>query len=478
MSEKFDVIVIGSGPAGYVGAIKCAQLGLKTACVEMEGGDAPSLGGTCLNVGCIPSKALLESSHKFLETKQDLAEHGINTGDVTMDVPAMMGRKDKIVKGLTDGVAMLFKANGITSLHGRGKLLAGKRVEVTSASGEVTEYEAENVILAAGSQSVDIPPAPLTDDLIVDSTGALEFQETPKRLGVIGAGVIGLELGSVWNYLGSEVVILEAQDRFLPMADQRLAKEANKIMSRQGLDIRLGARVMGTEVKGNEVIVSYQDSSGDQKITVDKLIVAVGRTPSTDGLVAPDAGITLDERGCIFVNDYCETDAPGIYAVGDIVRGPMLAHKGSEEGIMVAERICGHKSQVDFGRIPSVIYTHPELAWVGKTEEEVKATGEPYKVGQFPFAAIGRALAAGTAEGFVRIIADEATDRILGVHIIGPHASELIAQAVIALEFGSSSEDLALTVFAHPTFSEAIHEAALAVDGQAIHMANKRKKKK
>ena len=478
MSEKFDVIVIGSGPAGYVGAIKCAQLGLKTACVEVEGSDEPSLGGTCLNVGCIPSKALLESSHKFFETKQDLAKHGINTGDVTMDVPAMMDRKDKIVKGLTDGVAMLFKANGVTSLHGRGKLLAGKRVEVTSSSGEVSEYEAENVILAAGSKSVDIPPAPLTDDLIVDSTGALEFQATPKRLGVIGAGVIGLELGSVWNYLGSEVVILEAQDRFLPMTDQRLAKEANKIMSRQGLDIRLGARVMGTEIKDNEVIVSYQDSSGDQELAVDKLIVAVGRTPSTDGLVAPDAGITLDERGCIFVNEYCETAVPGIYAVGDIVRGPMLAHKGSEEGIMVAERICGHKAQVDFGRIPSVIYTHPELAWVGKTEEEVKATGEPYKVGQFPFAAIGRALAAGEAEGFVRIIADEATDRIVGVHIIGPQASELIAQAVIALEFGSSSEDLALTVFAHPTFSEAIHEAALAVDGQAIHMANKRKKKK
>ncbi|MBL4585368.1 MAG: dihydrolipoyl dehydrogenase [Pseudomonadales bacterium] len=478
MSEKFDVIVIGSGPAGYVGAIKCAQLGLKTACVEMEGADTPSLGGTCLNVGCIPSKALLESSHKFYETQKDLIKHGINTGEVTMDVPAMMGRKDNIVKGLTDGVAMLFKANGVTSIHGRGKLLAGKKVQVTAANGDVTEYEAENVILAAGSQSVEIPPAPLTEGFIVDSTGALAFEATPKRLGVIGAGVIGLELGSVWNYLGSEVVILEAQDRFLPMADQRMAKEANKLMSRQGLDIRLGARVMGTEVKGGEVVVSYQDAAGDQELVVDKLIVAVGRSPSTDGLVAPDTGVTLDERGSISVNDFCETDAPGVYAVGDIVRGPMLAHKGSEEGIMVAERICGHKAQVNFDCIPSVIYTHPELAWVGKTEEEVKATGEPYKVGQFPFAAIGRALAAGTPDGFVRVIADEATDRILGVHIIGPQASELIAQAVIALEFGSSSEDLALTVFAHPSYSEAIHEAALAVDGQAIHMANKRKKKK
>ena len=478
MSEKFDVIVIGSGPAGYVGAIKCAQLGLKTACIEMEGSDAPSLGGTCLNVGCIPSKALLESSHKFYETKRDLADHGIGVGDVTMDVPAMMARKDKIVSNLTSGVAMLFKANGVTSIHGRGQLLAGKKVEVTDASGNITEYEADNVVLAAGSRSVEIPPAPLTEGFIVDSTGALAFQETPKRLGVIGAGVIGLELGSVWNYLGSEVVILEAQDRFLPMADQRMAKEANKIMSRQGLDIRLGARVMGTEVKGDEVIVSYQDESGDQELVVDKLIVAVGRAPSTEGLVSPDSGINLDERGSIFVNDHCATDVPGVYAVGDMVRGPMLAHKGSEEGIMVAERICGHKAQVNFERIPSVIYTHPELAWVGKTEEQVKATGEPYKVGQFPFAAIGRALAAGESEGFVRIIADEATDRILGVHIIGPQASELIAQAVIALEFGSSAEDLALTVFAHPTFSEAIHEAALAVDGQAIHMANKRKKKK
>ena len=478
MSEKFDVIVIGSGPAGYVGAIKCAQLGLKTACVEMEGNDVPSLGGTCLNVGCIPSKALLESSHKFYETRQDLADHGIGVGDVTMDVPAMMARKDKIVSNLTSGVAMLFKANGVASIHGRGQLLAGKNVEVTDASGNITEYEADNVILAAGSRSVEIPPAPLTEGFIVDSTGALAFEETPKRLGVIGAGVIGLELGSVWNYLGSEVVILEAQDRFLPMADQRMAKEANKIMSRQGLDIRLGARVMGTEVKGDEVIVSYQDESGDQELVVDKLIVAVGRAPFTEGLVSPDSGINLDERGAIFVNDHCATDVPGVYAVGDMVRGPMLAHKGSEEGIMVAERICGHKTQVNFERIPSVIYTHPELAWVGKTEEQVKATGEPYKVGQFPFSAIGRALAAGESEGFVRIIADEATDRILGVHIIGPQASELIAQAVIALEFGSSAEDLALTVFAHPTFSEAIHEAALAVDGQAIHMANKRKKKK
>ncbi|MBV1914937.1 MAG: dihydrolipoyl dehydrogenase [Pseudomonadales bacterium] len=477
MSDKFDVIVIGSGPAGYVGAIKCAQLGLKTACVEMEGSDAPSLGGTCLNVGCIPSKALLESSHKFYETKLELADHGIGVGDVTMDVPAMMARKDKIVSNLTGGVAMLFKANGVTSIHGRGQLLAGKKVEVTDASGNVTEYEADNVILAAGSRSVEIPPAPLTEGFIVDSTGALAFQETPKRLGVIGAGVIGLELGSVWNYLGSEVVILEAQDRFLPMADQRMAKEANKIMSRQGLDIRLGARVMGTEVKGNEVVVSYQDASGDQELVVDKLIVAVGRTPSTEGLVSPDSGINLDERGSIFVNDFCATDVPGVYAVGDMVRGPMLAHKGSEEGIMVAERICGHKTQVNFETIPSVIYTHPELAWVGKTEEQVKATGEAYKVGQFPFAAIGRALAAGESEGFVRIIADEASDRILGVHIIGPQASELIAQAVIALEFGSSAEDLALTVFAHPTLSEAIHEAALAVDGNAIHMANKRKKK-
>jgi dihydrolipoamide dehydrogenase len=332
------------------------------------------------------------------------------------------------------------------------------------------------VILAPGSVPVDIPPAPLTDDLIVDSTGALEFQSVPKRLGIIGAGVIGLELGSVWNRLGSEVVVLEALDSFLPMADDRIARDGLKLLRGQGLDIRLGTRVMGAEVAAGAVNVSYQDKDGDQSLTVDKLIVAVGRRPYTEGLLDPDSGVNLDERGFLYVNDLCATDAPNVYAVGDVVRGPMLAHKGMEEGIMVAERIAGQKPLVNYDCVPSVVYTHPEIAWVGKTEQELKASGDAYNVGSFPFAANGRALAANDTDGFVKIIADAETDRILGVHILGAGASELIAQAVIAMEFDACAEDLGLTMFAHPTLSEAVHEAALGVAGHAVHMINRKKK--
>ncbi len=479
MSNKFDVIVIGGGPGGYVAAIRCAQLGLKTACVEKwqnkEGKQV--LGGTCLNVGCIPSKALLDSSHKYEEAHAKFEVHGISTGKVSMDVSTMLARKDQIVKNLTGGVAGLFKSNGVTSLEGTGKLLAGKQVEVTDFEGKTTTYEAENVIIATGSVPVNIPPAPLTDDIIVDSTGALEFDKVPKRLGVIGAGVIGLELGSVWGRLGAEVVVLEAQDNFLHLVDQAVAKEAKKLFTKQGMDIRLGARVTGTDVKRKKVTVTFQDAEGEKSEEFDKLIVAVGRRPYTEGLLSADCGVNMDERGFIHVDETCKTDAPGIWAVGDVVRGPMLAHKASEEGVMVAERIAGHKAQVNYDCIPSVIYTSPEIAWVGKTEEELKGDGESYNVGTFSFAANGRAMASTDTEGFVKIIADAETDRILGASVIGPSAGDLCQQLVVAMEFGSSAEDVGMMVFSHPTLSEAVHEAALSVNNAAIHKANRRVKK-
>lgn len=483
MSNKFDVIVIGSGPAGYVAAIRAAQLGLKTACIEKwkskEGKGVN--GGTCLNVGCIPSKALLDSSYKYHEAKDDLGIHGITTSGVKVDVPSMIARKDSIVKQLTGGIAGLFMANKVTALYGSGKLLAGKKVQLINLEGKEEILEADNVILATGSIPVNIPVAAVDNDVIVDSTGALEFQEIPKRLGVIGAGVIGLELGSVWNRLGSKVVCLEAMNDFLSIMDQQIAKETKKILSKQGLDIRLGCRVTGSEVKGKgkkkEVVVTFTDKDGNEKKeTFDKLIVCVGRRPFTDGLLAQDSGVKLDERGSIYVNDLCSTSAPGVWAVGDVVRGPMLAHKGSEEGVMVAERIAGEKTVMNYDIIPNVIYTHPEIAAVGKTEEQLKAEGEKYKVGIFPFAASGRAMAANDTDGMVKMIADEKTDRILGCHIVGPSAADLVQQVAIAMEFGSSAEDIGMTVFGHPTLSETVHEAALAVNGHAIHIANRKRR--
>ncbi len=478
MSEKFDVIVIGAGPGGYVAAIRAAQLGLKTACVEKWVDDKGKavLGGTCLNVGCIPSKALLDSTHKYHMAHDEFKIHGIKTSGVSMDVPAMIKRKDQIVKNLTGGIAGLFKANGVTLFEGAGKVLAGKKVEVTKHDGSTEVVDAENIIIAAGSVPVNIPPAPLTDDLILDNEGALNISETPKRLGVIGAGVIGLEMGSVWARLGSEVVVLEAMEEFMAFADADVAKDSQKLFKKQNLDIRLGARVTGTDIKGKEITVKYADASGEQEIVVDKLIVAVGRRPFTEGLLAGDCGVELDERGFISVNNQCFTGVPGVYAIGDAVRGPMLAHKASEEGVMVADIIAGHKAQINYDCIPGVIYTSPEIAWVGKNEQQLKAEGVKYKVGKFPFAASGRAMASQATDGFVKLIADEQTDRILGCHIVGGLASELIAQAVIAMEFGSTAEDLQLTVFAHPTVSEAVHEAALALDGHAIHVANRKKR--
>lgn len=478
MTQKFDVVVIGAGPGGYVAAIKAAQLGLKTACIEQyrdkEGKIA--LGGTCLNVGCIPSKALLDSSYKYHEAKEGFKVHGIEASGVTIDVGAMVGRKNTIVKNLTGGVSTLFKANGVTLLEGHGKLLANKQVEVTGADGNSEIVEAAHVILASGSRPIDIPPAPVDQKVIVDSTGALDFQAVPKRLGVIGAGVIGLELGSVWARLGAEVTVLEALDKFLPAADEQIAKEALKVLTKQGLKIRLGARVTGSEVQGEQVTVNFTDANGEQKETFDKLIVAVGRRPVTTDLLAPNSGVDLDERGYIFVNDHCETSVPGVYAIGDVVRGLMLAHKASEEGVVVAERIAGHKAQMNYDLIPAVIYTHPEVAWVGKTEQTLKAEGVEINVGTFPFAASGRAMAANDTTGLVKVIADAKTDRVLGVHVIGPSAAELVQQGAIAMEFGTSAEDLGMMVFSHPTLSEALHEAALAVNGQAIHVANRKKR--
>ncbi|MCY4011381.1 MAG: dihydrolipoyl dehydrogenase [Gammaproteobacteria bacterium] len=480
--DNYDVIVVGGGPAGYAAAIRAAQLGMRTACIDksVAKDGTPTLGGTCLNWGCIPSKALLDASHKYVEAREGLGTLGIGTGPLTLDIATMMAHKDGVVGKLTAGIGGLFEGNGVTALAGHGKLLAAqpgnRHVEFVPHDGEPQVLEATHVVLAPGSVPVDIAPAPLTEELIVDSTGALEFDSVPARLGVIGAGVIGLELGSVWGRLGSEVVMLEALPDFLPMADRRIGRDALREFKRQGLDIRLGTRVMSAAVNDGAVEVTYQDGDGDQTLTVDKLIVAVGRRPYTEGLLAADSGVNLDERGFLYVNDLCATDAPNVYAVGDVVRGPMLAHKGMEEGVMVAERIAGHKPLVNYDCVPSVIYTHPEIAWVGRTEDELKAAGDDYRIGTFSFGATGRALAANDATGMVKVVADAETDRILGVHVFGPQASELIAQAVIAMEFDASAEDLGLTMFAHPTLSEAVHEAALGVGGNAIHMLNRQRK--
>jgi dihydrolipoamide dehydrogenase len=478
MSDQYDVVVIGAGPAGYVAAIRCAQLGLNTVCVDNwrnAKGEA-ALGGTCINVGCIPSKALLEASEIFARVRDHGAQFGIRAKELTLDLAGMMAHKDKVVTDLTRGVATLFKANGVTAITGTGKLLPNKQVEVAAADGKTRTLSAEHVILATGSQAVPIGAAPLRDELIVDSSGALAFGAVPRRLGIIGAGVIGLELGSVWRRLGAEVVLLEAQESFLALADEQIAKEALKQFNAQGLDIRFGARVMASKVEGQKVVVDYQDKTGEHQETFSNLVVAVGRRPSTHGLSAPETGLLLDEWGLIHVDEHCRTNLPGVYAVGDVVRGPMLAHKGSEEGIMVAEVIAGGHGRVNYDTIPSVIYTLPEIAWAGKTEQALKKLGTPYKVGTFPFVANGRAKAMGEPSGFVKLLARADNDQLLGVHVIGPHASELIAEGVVAMEFGAAAEDLALTMFAHPTLSEAMHEAALSVHGRAIHVTQSKKR--
>lgn len=471
--QEFDVVVIGAGPGGYVAAIRCAQLGLKTACVEswINEQGKPALGGTCLNVGCIPSKALLDSSHHYVHMKHAASEHGINVSGVSMDVNRMIARKQEIVSMLTQGIAGLFRKNRIEWLQGHGRLLGGNKIEITANDGteDTITVAAAHIIIATGSVPASIPPAQVDQDKIVDSTGALAFNQAPRTLGIIGAGVIGLELGSVWNRLGSEVVILEALDEFLPAVDRQIADDAWKTLQKQGLDIRLAARVTGTGSNNQQVIVKYEDGDGSHQVLVDKLIVAVGRKPNTAGLDADGAGLEVDERGFIVVDDSCRTSVDNVYAIGDVVRGPMLAHKASEEGVAVAERIAGLPGHMNYAAIPWVIYTWPEIAWVGKTEQQLKQEGIEFRSGVFPFAASGRARAMGETGGMVKVIGDAETDRILGVHIIGPNASELISEAVISMEFDGSTEDMARTIHAHPTLAEALHEAALAVDKRQIH---------
>ena len=476
MSEQeFDVIVIGGGPAGYPAAIRAAQNGLSVACIdEWQNHDGSrAFGGTCLNAGCIPSKALLESSELYHRAASEFDVHGIAVSDLNMDVSTMQSRKSKIVRQLTGGIKALFKSNGVTALQGHGRLLADRRVEFTDAEGKTETLGARHVVLATGSTPIELSIAAFDGENIVDSWGALEFDAVPKRLGVIGAGVIGLELGSVWQRLGAEVVILEALDDFLYMADAQIAKEAGKNFKRQGLDIRLGAKMTGAAVTDTGVSVRYEDSAGEQTLEVDKLIVCVGRRPFTAALLAEDAGVMVDERGFIQVDETCKTTVANVWAVGDVVRGPMLAHKGTEEGVMVADLIAGKVGEVNYDAIPSVIYTAPEIAWVGKTEAEVKASGIAYKVGTFPFAANGRAKGMEQTDGLVKLITAEDDDELLGVHIVGPVAGELIAEAVLAIEFSASGEDLQRTVHAHPTLTEAIHEAALAADKRAIHAINR-----
>jgi dihydrolipoyl dehydrogenase len=475
MSDSFDVIVIGGGPAGYPAALRAAQNKLSVACIDgwknLDGTYA--FGGTCLNAGCIPSKALLESSELFHRAGHEFKAHGIGTGALSLDLAAMQKRKAGIVKGMTGGITALFKAAGVTALQGRGQLLPGRKVRFTAVDGTVRELTAKTVILASGSVPTPLKTAALDGKLIVDSWGALEFTEVPKRLGVIGAGVIGLELGSVWARLGAKVTVLEALEQFLPIADQQVAKEALRQFQKQGLDIRLGAKVSGAVPKGGALAVTYNDAKGEQQLEVDRLVVAIGRRPYTEGLLAEGTGVAIDERGFIKVDDHCRTGAEGVFAVGDCVRGPMLAHKGKEEGVMAAELAAGRYGHVNYDVIPSVIYTAPEIAWVGVSEEQAKASGVPVKTGVFPFIASGRARAMEASAGFCKIVANATTDRVLGVHIIGPMAGELIAEATLAMEYSASCEDLQRTIHAHPTLAEAVHEAALAADKRAIDTLNR-----
>jgi dihydrolipoamide dehydrogenase len=475
MSRSYDVVVIGAGPAGYIAAIRAAQHGKRVACIdEWQNRDGKyAFGGTCLNAGCIPSKALLESSELYHRAQHEFAKHGIETEGVEMNIAAMQKRRAGIVRQLTGGIAGLFKAAGVEGLVGHGKLLKGKQVEFTPVKGEQEIISAEHVILASGSEPIELPIASFDGEKIIDSWDTLELDSVPETLGVVGAGVIGLELGSVWSRLGAKVTILEAMDEFLFMADRDVAKVASAEFRKQGLDIKLGAMVKNATAGDTGVVVEYEDKSGTQNLEVEKLVVAVGRRPATGNLCADDAGIQLDERGFIVVDEECRTRVKGVYAVGDCVRGPMLAHKGSEEGVMVADLIAGEVAEMNYDVIPSVLYTNPEIAWAGKTEAEVKESGRAYKTGQFPFMASGRAKAMEQTAGFVKIIASKDDDEVLGVHIVGPMAGELISEAVLALEFSASTEDIQRTIHAHPSLAEAVHEASLAVDGKALNFPNR-----
>jgi dihydrolipoamide dehydrogenase len=475
MADSYDVIVIGAGPGGYPAAIRAAQNGLSVACIDgwknRDGSHA--FGGTCLNAGCIPSKALLESSELFHRAQHEFKAHGIGVGTPSIDVAALQKRKNGIVKGMTGGIAALLKSNGVTSLAGHGRLLAGQKVEHTAVDGSKRTLSARHVILASGSVPVELKGIAQDGRHIVDSWGALEFESVPQRLGVIGAGVIGLELGSVWARLGAKVTVLEAADDFLAMADRALAAEALKQLRKQGLDIRLGAKVSAASVTGGEVAVKFADPSGEQSLAFDRLVVAVGRRPFTQDLLGEGTGVQIDARGFIVVDEHCRTGTPDVYAVGDCVRGPMLAHKAKEEGVMAADLAAGRYGHTNYDVVPSVIYTAPEIAWVGQSEAQAREAGRNVKVGQFPFIASGRAKAMESTAGFARIVADADSDAVLGVHIIGPMAGELIAEACLALEYHASCEDLQRTMHAHPTLSEAVHEAALAADKRAIDTINR-----
>ena len=455
---EYDVVVIGGGPGGYVAAIKASQLGLKTACIEFDEDKSGKvkLGGTCLNVGCIPSKSLLDSSYKFKQISESFDDQ----------------RKDEIVQKLTGGVNHLFKHNKVESIHGKGKLVSANEVEVTNSKGKKQTVKGKNIILAAGSRPINIPSVPWNGSTVVGSSGALEFSETPKKLAIIGAGVIGLELGSVWSRLGSVVDIFEAEKTLLPMLDDDVSRLIEREFRKQNLNIQLGTYVKGSKKSRKGISLDLEIDGKTTSAQYDKVIVAVGRRPFTENLLGKEVQISLDEKGFVPVDEYCRTSLENVYAVGDNVRGPMLAHKAMEEGIMVAERIAGKKMEVNYDLVPSVIYTHPEIAWVGKTEKDLKQSNIDYKKGSFPFSASGRALAAGDSVGFVKMLADKETDEVLGVQIFGNSASEILQQGLIGMEFSASSEDFGLTMFSHPTVSEALHEAALAVNKQAIHIGN------
>ena len=474
MSKQFDVLVIGAGPGGYIAAIRAAQLGLNVACLEGNAYDDPKgearLGGTCLNVGCIPSKALLASSEEFENASHHLADHGITVGDIKVDVAKMLKRKDDIVGKMTKGIEFLFRKNKITLFKGYGKF-AGKAAEGFQVEVNGETLTAKQVIIATGSKARHLPGITVDNKLISDNEGALKFESVPKKLGVIGAGVIGLELGSVWRRLGADVTVLEALPAFLGAADEGVAKEAQKLLTKQGLKFNLGVKVNEVKAGKDNVTVAYTDKDGkDQTLEVDRLIVSVGRVPNTDNLGLEAVGLGVDQRGFIEVDDHCQTKVPGIWAIGDVVRGPMLAHKAEDEGVAVAERIVGQKPHIDFNTVPWVIYTFPEIAWVGKTEQQLKAEGREYKSGQFPFMANGRALGMGASDGFVKMLADAKTDEILGVHIVAANASDLIAEAVVAMEFKAASEDIGRVCHPHPSMSEVMREAALAVDKRQLNM--------
>ena len=472
--KQFDVVVIGGGPGGYVAAIRAAQLGFKTACIDewQNATGGPALGGTCTNVGCIPSKALLQSSEHFEHAGHAFAEHGIDVAGLSLNLGQMLKRKEGVVKANNDGIVYLFKKNKVTFFHGRGTL-AGKAGEgyAVNVSGPTTDsISAKNVIIATGSNARELPGAPFDEKVILSNTGALTVDAVPAKLGVIGAGVIGLEMGSVWRRLGAKVTVLEGLPTFLGAVDEQIAKEAHKLFTKQGLDIQLGVKINSVTKGDNSVTVEYADAAGAAKSeTFDRLIISIGRVPNTNGLGIETVGVQLDERGFVAVDDECRTNVPGIWAVGDVVRGPMLAHKAEEEGVAVAERIAGQHGHVNFNTIPWVIYTSPEIAWVGKTEQQLKKEGVAYKAGTFPFMANGRARALGDTSGMVKFLADATTDEILGVHIVGPVASELISEAVVAMEFRASSEDIARICHAHPSLSEATKEAALAVDKRSLN---------